>query len=209
MDNTAVGKKIHAARKNKGFTQKKLADLIGRTESSVAKYEKGLVEIPISTLNKLADVLDIHVNTLLSDVVPWDSGAECENIEKFDKRLMSAFDGLTPRERTMITSSLEGAISYNLRVGPQEEITAAIERLRAILTAFGGMTLHSFEMRFNSLTKPHDYLAFLRSYDKAIEQLTNHREELIKLTLQSLGGDDSELRELIFGKGDASEKNNP
>jgi len=60
-----IGALIKIYRKEKKFTQQQLADLIGKTESSIRKYEKGLIEIPNSVLMQLADALDVPIARLL------------------------------------------------------------------------------------------------------------------------------------------------
>ena len=65
MDNKAVGLKIKEYRKKKKLTQKELAQLINRTESSIRKYEKGLIEIPNSILEKIAHVLEVNISDLI------------------------------------------------------------------------------------------------------------------------------------------------
>ena len=47
------------------LTQKQLGQLIGKTESSIQKYESGKTEIPRSVLEKIASVLGVHVLDLL------------------------------------------------------------------------------------------------------------------------------------------------
>ncbi len=60
LDNKTIGANIRKARKEKGMTQKELAAAISRTESSVAKYEQGLVDIPNMILSSIAAVLDVE-----------------------------------------------------------------------------------------------------------------------------------------------------
>ena len=60
MDYKLIGQRIREARKAKGITQKELGAAISRTESSVAKYEQGLVEIPTSQLQAIASALGIN-----------------------------------------------------------------------------------------------------------------------------------------------------
>ena len=75
MNNIFIGKKIKEARNRASMTQQCLADKINKTESSIRKYEKGLVDIPLNVLNKIADALDISVNDLLLEnnlTVPTD-----------------------------------------------------------------------------------------------------------------------------------------
>ena len=68
MNNEAVGQNIKKFRKRKNMTQKDLAVSICRTESSIRKYEKGLVEIPNSVLEQIAERLEITVK----DLLPWE-----------------------------------------------------------------------------------------------------------------------------------------
>ncbi|MCI9618390.1 MAG: helix-turn-helix transcriptional regulator [Dorea sp.] len=65
MDNKKIGENINTYRKVKKLTQKQLADLIDKAESSVQKYEKGETEVPISVLEKISTVLDIPLQCLL------------------------------------------------------------------------------------------------------------------------------------------------
>lgn len=65
MDNKKIGKNISIYRKAKKITQKQLANLIDRAESSIQKYEKGEVEVPLSVIEKIASVLDIPTRYLL------------------------------------------------------------------------------------------------------------------------------------------------
>lgn len=66
-----IGPRITKARKRKGYSQKKLAGLSGVTEASLSRYENGLREPKPSTLNKIADVLEVTTDYLLgrTDIV--------------------------------------------------------------------------------------------------------------------------------------------
>ncbi|MBD5130470.1 MAG: helix-turn-helix domain-containing protein [Ruminococcaceae bacterium] len=59
LDYKIVGSNIREARKKVGLTQKELGVAISRTESSIAKYEQGLVEIPDSVLSSIAQILGV------------------------------------------------------------------------------------------------------------------------------------------------------
>lgn len=67
MDYKAIGESIKSFRKTKQLTQAQLGEKIGRTESSIAKYEKGIVEIPMSVLKEIANILDIPLFVLIKD----------------------------------------------------------------------------------------------------------------------------------------------
>lgn len=60
-----IGSQIRKYRKRENMTQKELAQRIGKTESSIRKYEKGLVDIPNVVLEKIANVLCTSVVSLL------------------------------------------------------------------------------------------------------------------------------------------------
>lgn len=72
-DNITIGSNIKHYRKLNKLTQKELGGLIGKTESSVQKYESGATEIPRSVLYKIASVLDVHLLDLLDDgsAIDW------------------------------------------------------------------------------------------------------------------------------------------
>lgn len=65
MNNKIIGENIKKFRKG-NYTQAQLAKKINRTESSVRKYEKGLVEIPIGVLEQIADVLNCTIKDLIN-----------------------------------------------------------------------------------------------------------------------------------------------
>lgn len=61
MNYKIVGKNIKTFRQEKKLTQGELAKLIGKSESSIRKYEKGLVEIPNTVIEAIADKLDVEI----------------------------------------------------------------------------------------------------------------------------------------------------
>lgn len=69
MDWSVVGQMIKQQRKSKKITQLELANLIGKTESSIRKYEKGLVNIPVEVLKLIAKKLEISVYDLTSQAI--------------------------------------------------------------------------------------------------------------------------------------------
>lgn len=65
-----IGKRIKQYRRGK-MTQQELAEKIGKTESSIRKYEKGLVTIPLDVLENIATSLGITAFDLMG-VEYWD-----------------------------------------------------------------------------------------------------------------------------------------
>ena len=57
---------IQAIRKEKGLTQKELAEAVGVTTTIISRYENGSITPPTDKLLKIAEKLDVSVNDLLS-----------------------------------------------------------------------------------------------------------------------------------------------
>lgn len=66
MDQILIGKFIAAERKQKGFTQRQLADELGISDKTISKWETGNGFPEISLLLPLCEHLYISVNELLS-----------------------------------------------------------------------------------------------------------------------------------------------
>ncbi len=63
--------RIAACRKRRGTTQGALAGLVGRSESWLSQVERGLRTVDrLSVLQRLADVLDVSVETLTGEPAP-------------------------------------------------------------------------------------------------------------------------------------------
>lgn len=76
MEYKSMGQLIKSLRKEKGLTQKQLADLLNITDKAVSKWERDIACPDTATLPKLADILEIPVESLLNariEVVPEDS----------------------------------------------------------------------------------------------------------------------------------------
>lgn len=61
IDYEKIGLKIKENRKKFKLTQQELGDKIGKTKSSIQKYEKGLTQIPNDVLEKLAKVFQMTI----------------------------------------------------------------------------------------------------------------------------------------------------
>lgn len=68
---SVVGMNIRQARKRKKMTQKQLADALEYSESSICKYEQGLVEIPLVIIERIANILEVDSSELL-DSTTWE-----------------------------------------------------------------------------------------------------------------------------------------
>ena len=71
MDCSKVGKLIYDLRKEKGLTQKVLADAMNISDKTISKWERGLGCPDISLLHELSKVLNVNIEKiLLGDLMP-------------------------------------------------------------------------------------------------------------------------------------------
>lgn len=65
-----IGKNIKRYRKEKGFTQRKLAEMLLLSESFIAKLESDTFQtISIDTLEQIAFALNVHISKLFDESV--------------------------------------------------------------------------------------------------------------------------------------------
>lgn len=57
---TDVGKNIRLCRTEKGMTMDDLGRAISKSPSTIADYEKGRVDIPVSSILKISEILEVH-----------------------------------------------------------------------------------------------------------------------------------------------------
>lgn len=62
---STIGERIKTLRKKRGYNQKELADLLGKSLRTVQKYESGEIEVSIAMVNELAKILDTTSTYLL------------------------------------------------------------------------------------------------------------------------------------------------
>lgn len=71
MDCTKVGRLIFDLRKEKGLTQKQLADAMNISDKTISKWERGLGCPDVSLLHELSEVLSVNIEKiLLGDLDP-------------------------------------------------------------------------------------------------------------------------------------------
>lgn len=95
FDPKVVGKRVQELRRTAGYTQETFAAAIGRTSSSVERFEQGRTPKPGVLLKKMADVLGMSVPELLDPDAPI-GGASSQRsapLSERDERLVSAFRG--------------------------------------------------------------------------------------------------------------------
>lgn len=75
MNNIEFGKKVTFLRKEKGLTQKQLAEILNVSDKAVSRWESGKGYPEVTILPKLASALGVSVDELLSS----DEDAKEEN----------------------------------------------------------------------------------------------------------------------------------
>lgn len=107
LDQEKIGKFVADRRKNRGMTQKQLAEQLGVSDKAVSKWETGRSMPDNSILIELCEILEINVNELLSgEKLSDDSyhGKAEENIVK----LMEQTENDRKRERNALVGGLLG-----------------------------------------------------------------------------------------------------
>ena len=66
MANKSMGEIISTLRKEKGLTQKEVADKLNITDKAVSKWERDLAYPDTQTIPKLAEILEVSVEDLLN-----------------------------------------------------------------------------------------------------------------------------------------------
>lgn len=82
FDSSAIGNRIKALRKKRGYNQTELADIIGKSLRTVQKYETGEIEVSVSVINQLAEVLGTSPTYILgydTEMAPIRSMADVVN----------------------------------------------------------------------------------------------------------------------------------
>lgn len=66
MPNKSMGEIISTLRKEKGMTQKELADKLNITDKAVSKWERDISLPDTATIPKLAEILEVSVEELMN-----------------------------------------------------------------------------------------------------------------------------------------------
>lgn len=93
FDKEKMGQKIKMARKEKGFTQEHLAELVGISNRTLNLMEKGKSGMTIETLIKFCNSLGVSPNYMLS-------------YKSDNNRLGDTLEGFTPNQKLIIEEFL-------------------------------------------------------------------------------------------------------
>ena len=60
IKDSTIGERIKLLRKKRGYNQKELANLLGKSLRTIQKYESGEIEVSIAMINELAKSTRYH-----------------------------------------------------------------------------------------------------------------------------------------------------
>ena len=99
MDNIKTGNLIRELRKEKGITQKDLADQLHITDRAVSKWERGLCAPDIALLEPLSEILGVKITDIISGTKTADS-MDAETERKVNELLSYSEDELNKKTKS-------------------------------------------------------------------------------------------------------------
>lgn len=119
MDNIKTGNLIRELRREKGITQKDLADQLHITDRAVSKWERGLCAPDIALLEPLSEILGVKITDIISGTKTADS-MDAETEQKVNELLSYSEDELNKKtksyKKTVIILSVIAGLSLLLWV---------------------------------------------------------------------------------------------
>lgn len=135
MDQNKTGKFIAGERKRKALTQKQLAEMLGISDKTISKWERGGGFPEVSLLLPLCRELDITVNELLTG----ERVAETDYKMKAEENMMNLVKEAQESRKKIILSALVAALAI-LAALPLVIVAGALEMetwLRCLLIGIG------------------------------------------------------------------------
>jgi len=114
----AIGKNLQSMRKQRGLTQKELAEKIGMTRESIAAYEAGRSHLMDITLLDMASVLRVSVNEILG--LERRASEPLITSRRWAKR-MALIENLPEPVKKHILRTLDDVIKANTRLSIFED----------------------------------------------------------------------------------------
>lgn len=139
MDQIKIGKFIAKERKSKGYTQRELADILGISDKTVSKWERGNGFPEVSLLLPLCKELDISVNELLSG----ERVSEEEYRRKAEENMLNLVREAQESKKKIILSAMVAGLALVAAV-PLVVISGVLEMetwLRFVLIGIGLLVL--------------------------------------------------------------------
>lgn len=117
MDKKKIGNLISALRKEKGMTQKELAELLHVSDRTISKWERGAGVPDASLMIGLSDILGITVNELLTGDRSTDRNYAPETKEEIKDAAAIIFKHMNMRQKALRNKVIAIALLIVLLVG--------------------------------------------------------------------------------------------
>lgn len=163
-----IGERIKFKRKERGITQQELAEYIDKSLRSVQKYEKGNTTPSIKILTKIAEVLNISLNalltnedkttTLVEDILNfWVVSAHIHEIspESMDTYFELLFEVKKPKDNIFTEEELTFILAKIIETNINEYIKIFKNNQNVILS-FNHNNLNFLNATFQEYYNPHE-----------------------------------------------------
>jgi len=100
------GNRLAVLRKKKGMTQKQLGEAIGASQRIIAYYESQTPNVPANLLPRLAETLQVSIETLLGM-----SNAPKEDNRNFDARLIRKLSQLSDQDKKTVSKVVDALLA--------------------------------------------------------------------------------------------------
>ena len=125
-----IGEKIKAKRMELGWSQQKLADLMGYTsKSTITKIEKGVSDVGQRNIEKFAEVLGVSIAYLM-DWEETDKSFNKDNLFGLDYEFIENYHQLDERSQRLVDSLIE---LLRVKQPDSDKVLEMIGKLSAIL----------------------------------------------------------------------------
>lgn len=105
----SIGERIARLRKEKGITQKELADMLGVTQPVVSDYENGELRVHGELLIKLAEILGASANEILGLEKNGKTTTAVKNRRLY--RRLQAIDQLPKRDQEALLRTIDAFLA--------------------------------------------------------------------------------------------------
>lgn len=139
MNQIVIGKFIAKERKHKGYTQRQLSELLGISDKTISKWERGNGFPEVSLLLPLCRELDITVNELLAG----ERVSEEDYRKKAEENMVNLVKEAQESKKKIILSAMVAALTIIAAV-PLFVISGAIQMedwVRALLIGTGSVVI--------------------------------------------------------------------
>lgn len=111
LERGTLGSRIRKSRLLRGYTQSQLAEKLNMTEANLSSYERDKSDPPLRVLEKIAVILNVPINYLLTG----NKNDENEHLHPKAQKIVDSLaraDGLSDADYDMIANQVETLIAY-------------------------------------------------------------------------------------------------